>query len=260
MSDFKDRVTIITGAGTGIGRDMAISFAGAGARVAITGRRRDPLEETADLAAREGQRPLVLPADMSVEGQVDNFVERVVEALGPVDFLISNAAEPGKDLYIQEETLDNWNACIGTNMTAAMLLSRACLKHMLPRRSGVILTLSSGAALEPMERKSHYSATKMGLIAFTRCVAGEAGPHGIRANCIVVGPTYTDLAKRYYERIAAERGVDVQTVLDESNQRLALRRQVQPHEITSTAMFLCSDGAGAITGQAIRVDAGWAMY
>ena len=225
---FDDRVTIITGAGSGIGRDMAISFARQGAKVAITGRRPDPLEETADLAGKEGRRPLVIPGDVSVEDHVEGFVEQVVKELGPVDNLVSNAAEPGKDMYLQDETLENWHACIATNITAPMLLARACLPHMLPRRSGAIVTLSSGAALEPMERKGHYSVTKMGLISLTRNLALEVGPQGVRANCIVVGATATELAKRYYERIAGERGVPVEEVLKEFTDRPALKRQVQP--------------------------------
>ncbi len=256
----KGKVTIITGAGSGIGRDMAIAFAREGARVAITGRREAPLEETAELAAAGGERPLVVPADISQEPQADGMVSRAVEELGPVDFLISNAAQPGTDLHVVDQTLENWNAVIGTNMTAHMLMSRACLRHMIPRRSGVILTFSSTAALGPMERKSHYTASKLGLIGFTRTLAVEAGEHGIRVNCIVPGAIETELLRNYWARIADERGVDVETIAAEFNSRAALGRAVQPGEVTSTVLFLCSDAASAITGQQIRVCAGAAMW
>ena len=257
---FEGRVAIVTGAGTGIGRDIAIAFAREGARVAITGRRRDPLEETAALAAEQGQRPLVIPADVSDEEQVEALVAQSVSELGPTDYLISNAAQPGTDVYAKDQTLENWNAVLGTNMTAHMLLSRACLDHMIPRRSGVILTFSSGAALMPFERKSHYTASKLGLIGFTRTLALEAGAHGIRVNCILPGAVETELMRDYIDRIAGERGVDRETVSAEFGQQAALRRLVQPSEITSAVLFLCSDGASAITGQQIRVCAGFAMW
>ena len=257
---FEGRVAVITGAGSGIGRDMACAFAREGARVAITGRREAPLEETATLAAEGGARPLVIPADVSEEDQAEGLIARTVEALGPVDFLISNAAQPGTDLHVEDQTLENWNAVIGTNLTAHMLLSRACLKHMIPRRSGVILTFSSTAALGPMERKSHYTASKLGLIGFTRTLALEAGAHGIRVNCVVPGAIETELLRNYWQRIADERGVDAATVAAESSRSAALRRAVQPEEVTSTVLFLCSDAASAITGQQIRVCAGGAMW
>ena len=257
---FSGKVAIITGSGTGIGRDMAIAFAREGAQVTVAARREGLLEETADLAERAGgERPLVVPTDITSEEQVEAMVKRRVERFGCVDFMINNAAHAGTDLHVWEQTLENWNQTLATNLTSQFLVSRACLAHMMPRRSGVILTFSSTAALGPHARKSHYTASKSGIFGFTRTLAQEVGPHGIRANCIVPGAVKTELLTNYWERIAGERGVDTDVIADEMGQQAALGRVVEVREITGTVMFLCSDDASAITGQMIRVCAGAAM-
>jgi glucose 1-dehydrogenase len=257
---FENKVALITGAGTGIGREMAIGFAREGAGVCVTARREALLEETATLAeAAGGKRPLVLPADLTVEAEVDTMVDRAAEALGGLDFAISNAACAGEDRHVHEQTLENWNRVLATNLTAHFLLSRASLRHMIPRRSGVILTFSSTAALGGFERKSHYTASKLGIFGFTRTLAKEVGRHGIRANTVVPGAVKTELLASYWKRIAGERGVEVEVVAEEFGRQAALGRAVEPDEVTRVVMFLCSDDASAITGQEIRVCAGAAL-
>lgn len=257
---FADKVAIITGAGTGIGRDMAIDFAREGARVCVAARREPLLEETAGLAEKAGgERPLVVRTDLTREGDVDAMVDRTIERFGRVDFMINNAASAGADLFVHEQTLENWNQTVATNLTSQFLVSRACLRHMIPQRSGVILTFSSTAALGPFPRKSHYTASKLGIFGFTRTLAMEVGEYGIRANTIVPGAIKTELLLNYWERIAGERGVDVEVVAKEAGSKAALGRAIEPNEITRTVMFLCSDDASAITGQEIRVCAGAAM-
>ncbi|MCH8283231.1 MAG: SDR family oxidoreductase [Chloroflexi bacterium] len=152
------------------------------------------------------------------------------------------------------------NYTFATNLTAKFLTSRACLKHMMPRRSGVILTFSSTAALGPYPRKSHYTASKSGIFGFTRTLAMEVGPYGIRANCIIPGAINTELLQNYIKRIAGEQGRDPGELAKEMSSNSALQRQVEPREVTQTVMWLCSDDASAITGQMIRVCAGAAMW
>jgi len=254
---FEGRTAIITGAGSGIGRQMAIDFCGEGANVVIAARRRELLEETADLTEKaSGRRPCVVETDITVEEDVERMAEEAIREFGQIDFMINNAAAPGKDLHVWEQTLENWNATVATNLTSQFLVSRACLKHMMPRRQGVILTFSSTAALQPFPRKSHYVASKCGAIAFTRTLAAEVGPHGIRANCVVPGATRTELFVAYTERLAKERGVTASEIEKELTGDTALQRAVSPEEISGTARFLCSSDAGGITGQAIRVCAG----
>lgn len=257
---FRSKVAIITGAGTGIGRDMAVGFAREGAHVCVAARREALLDGTAELAERAGgERPFVVPMDLTVESEVDALVDRVAERFGAVDFMINNAAYAGEDLYVHEQTLENWNRVVATNLTSQFLVARASLRHMIPRRSGVILTFSSTAALRGFERKSHYTASKLGIFGFTRTLALEVGRHGIRANTVVPGAVKTELLASYFERIARERGVDAAVVEEEFGRQAALGRAVEPEEVTRTVMFLCSDEASAITGQEIRVCAGAAL-
>jgi 3-oxoacyl-[acyl-carrier protein] reductase len=257
---FERKVALITGAGTGIGREMAIAFAREGARVCVAARREALLEETASLAeAAGGMRPLVVPMDLTAEAEVDATVDRATRELGGLDFVISNAAYAGTDLHVWEQTLENWNQVLATNLTGQFLVARASLRHMIPQRSGVILTFSSTAALGGFERKSHYTASKLGVFGFTRTLALEAGQYGIRANTVVPGAVKTDLLANYWKRIAAERGVEVEVVAEELGRKAALRRAVEPDEVTKTVLFLCSDDASGITGQEIRVCAGAAL-
>jgi NAD(P)-dependent dehydrogenase (short-subunit alcohol dehydrogenase family) len=258
---FEEKTAIITGSGTGIGRDMAIAFSREGANVTLAARRRELLEQTADLAEKEsGRRPLVLVTDITREEDVERMADQTVERFGQIDYMINNAAAPGTDLHVWEQTLENWNQTLATNLTSQFLVSRACLKHMMPRRSGVILTFSSTAALGPHPRKSHYTASKLGILGFTRTLAQEVGPYGIRANCVVPGAIRTELLVNYTERIAGERGISAEDVEKEMSSRAALERVVRPEEVTQTVMFLCSDDSSAITGQAIRVCGGAAMW
>ena len=159
-----------------------------------------------------------------------------------------------------ENTLENWNATIAIDVTAAFLCSREVLRRsMLERRSGVIVNFSTGAALRGMARKSHYATAKVGLHALTKTIALEAGPHGIRCNCVVPGVIETELFRSYVERVAAEEGVSIEakraSLVDDS----ALKIPSQPEDVANLALFLASDDARTITGQSITVDAGYVM-
>ena len=124
-------------------------------------------------------------ADVTNEADVAAVVSRAIDEFGHVDIMCNNAAAPGKDLWIWEQTLENWNATIAVDVTAAMLCTREVVKQsMLERRSGVILNFSSTAGYNGMVRKTHYVTAKASLRAFTKAVALEVGPHRIRCNCI----------------------------------------------------------------------------
>jgi 3-oxoacyl-[acyl-carrier protein] reductase len=249
------KVIVITGGGDGLGRTMATMFAAEGAAVALAARRRELLDETAALVTAAGGSALTVPADVTDEQQVVDMVATTVDAFGRVDALVNNAAQPGRDLHIWEQTLENWNATIAIDVTAAMLCSREVLRQsMLERRAGSIVNVSSTASWEGIPRKSHYAVAKAGLRTLTKVVAKEVGEFGIRVNCLVPGGIQTDLLRNYWRRIADERGVTWEEIRDRGAQSLALRRVATTDEVAAAVLFLASDDASFISGVGLAVD------
>ena len=248
------KVAIITGASTGLGPVMGAMFVREGAKVLLAARREELVLEAAEAA---GGGAVGMRADVTNEDDVIAMVARCIEEFGQVDIMCNNAAAPGTDLYIWEQTLENWNATIAIDSTAAMLCTREVVKQsMLERKTGVILNFSSTAAYPGMPRKTHYVTAKASLRAFTKAVALEVGPHGIRCNCVVPGGIDTELLQNYIRRIAAEQGVDYETHRARSMEGSPLRTISTTEDVAHLALFLASDEARTITGQSIPVDAG----
>jgi NAD(P)-dependent dehydrogenase (short-subunit alcohol dehydrogenase family) len=257
MGRLDGKVAIITGASTGLGPVMGQLFVREGARVLLAARRLELVELA---AAAAGPGVIAMRADVTVEEDVVAMVARAVSEFGHVDVLLNNAAVPGQDTYVWEQTLENWNSTIAVDVTAAMLCTREVLKQsMLARRSGVILNFSSTAALSAMPRKTHYVAAKSALRAFTQSVANEVGPHGIRCNCIVPGGIDTELWQNWVRRTAAEQGVTFEEQRAKALAGTALRDISTTDDVANLALFLASDESRTITGQSIVCDAGSEM-
>jgi NAD(P)-dependent dehydrogenase (short-subunit alcohol dehydrogenase family) len=251
------KVAIITGASSGLGPVMGALFVAEGARVLLAARREELVREAADAA---GPGAIAMRADVTNEDDVAAMVARAVEEFGQVDILCNNAAAPGQDRWIWEQTLDNWNSTMAVDVTAAMLCTREVLnRSMLQRRRGVILNFSSTASYAGMVRKTHYVAAKASLRAFTKAVALEVGPYGIRCNCIVPGAIDTDLFRKWVQRTADEQGVDYETQRARSLKGVALQDISSPEDVANLALFLAGDESRTITGQSIPVDAGGYM-
>jgi 3-oxoacyl-[acyl-carrier protein] reductase len=233
---------------------MARLFSAEGAVLALVGRRSAPLEETAGLLDGEA---LVLPTDVTDERSVVEMVRRTVEQFGRIDVLLNNAARPGVDQPIWERSLDNWNATLAIDLTAAMLCTReAIAQSMLERRSGSIVNFSSTAGLRGAPLKSSYCVAKGALRILTSVAAQDAGPYGIRVNCVIPGMTATDLLLDSFASAAGARGVTMEEIRQEAETMHALRRIATPEETAYTALFFGSDESSAITGQSLIVDAG----
>jgi NAD(P)-dependent dehydrogenase (short-subunit alcohol dehydrogenase family) len=257
---FEGRVALITGAGTGIGRELAIAYAGEGARVAIGARRREPLEATARAIAAAGAECLLVEADVAREADCTALVARTLDRFGRVDVLLNNAGLPGTDQAVAEMSLENWNHTIAVNLTGPMLLTREVLRRaMLPAGSGNVQFFSSAAAKRVRERKAHYAVAKMGLIPLAQTLALEVSGRGVRVNTIVVGLVAGELVDRWIARTAAETGVPEDRVRDGVVAGIPRRRAIDAGEIVAVSLFLASDDASAITGQDINVTAGAEM-
>lgn len=251
------KVAIITGASTGTGPVMAKLFVEQGARVLMSARREDLVMAAAE---QIGPGAIAMRADVTNEDDVRLMVDRAMNEFGQVDILLNNAAAPGQDKYIWDQTLENWNSTIAIDVTAAMLCSREVLnRSMLERKSGSIINFSSTAGWAGIPRKSHYVTAKAALRAFTKVVALEAGPHGIRCNCLVPGGIDTELLRNYGRRIAGEQGITYEEWREKSVAGVALRTISTPEDIANLALFLASDESRTITGQSINCDAGGFM-
>jgi 3-oxoacyl-[acyl-carrier protein] reductase len=246
------RVALVTGSSRGIGAAIARLFAHHGAKVAVHGRDTTALNAVLSDIEKEGGRAIQVVADVTKYEEIERMRQRVEAELGPVDILIANAGasltRPG--LAIEETTEDGWHASIDANLTATFLCIKSFLPGMKERRRGNIITMSSAAARRPSAMSPiPYAVAKAGLQLLTQDVAAQAGPFGIRVNCIAPETILT-------ERNAEQIPVAVQTKLVDDH---PLRRLGTPDDVAQTALFLASDASAWMTGVIMDVAGGAVM-
>jgi len=253
MGSLDNRIALITGSSRGIGAATALLFAAEGAAVALHGRDRDALGEVQSAIEHEGHRGRVASfvADVTSFSDVERLRLEIERALGPVDVLIANAggnmAPPGP---MEELTETAWRAVVDANLTATFLTLKCFLPGMKQRGRGTIVTLSSAAARRPHEKSPiAYAAAKAGVQLLTRDVALQAGPFGIRANCIA---PETILTERNTQQIPEA----LQKTLAEQH---AVRRLGTPEDVARAALFLASDQSAWISGAILDVAGGSVM-
>lgn len=190
---------LITGGGRGIGKAIALTFANAGADIAIASRTAEQLEEVAAQVRAMGRECFAFPTDVTRADQVERLAQSALSAMGEVDVLVNNA---GVFLVrpLAETTEDDWDRVMDTNLKSAFLLTRALIPHFQKRRSGTILNVSSLAGKKPYEGQAVYCASKHGLIGLTKVLAVELQPHNVRVSAICPGGVATDLTRGVMER------------------------------------------------------------
>ena len=252
------QVALITGGGRGIGRAIALRFASEGAAVMLAATRRDTLEATAAEIRTAGGRAATALADVADEAAVKSVVAATLAQLGGLDILVNNAGVGGPTLRVVDMERADWDRTLAVNVTGAFLCSKHAVPHMVARRSGRIVNITSIAGLMGYPLRSPYAVSKWGLIALTRTLAGELGEWGITVNAIAPGAVKGERVEGVIKARAAALGrpaadVERELFVDPT----ALKRMVGPDDVAATAAFLASDDAANITGETISVSAGF---
>lgn len=241
-------VAVVTGASGGIGRAGSIALAQAGADIAVVGRDRAKLEETARAVEAVGRRAVVVQADVTDEAAVSRMREEILRSFGKVDVLFSNAGITSPKL-LTDLPPEEWRRIVDVNLTGAYLCARAFAPDMIARKHGRIIQMGSILSSRGMATRTAYSASKAGLANLGAAMAFELGPHGITVNTIGATVIVTDLNREL---------VRTQPQLyDKVRSRAALGRLGEVEDVTGVLVFLASDAAAFVTGQTIYVDGGY---
>jgi NAD(P)-dependent dehydrogenase (short-subunit alcohol dehydrogenase family) len=262
--ELQDKVAIVTGAGRGIGKGIALTLAEAGADVVLAARTEEQLESTAEDIRKLGRKALVVPTDVLEKKQIQNTVEKSLLEFGKIDILVNNAGIPvlkpvtfvnGMKLegWQTADSWDNplseeeWHLVLNTNLTSAFLFAQAVGPHMLERQKGKIINISSNSAELAPPYFSAYCVSKAGLSMFTRCLATEWAPYNICVNAVGPGSVHTELSA---------------PVLDDPERRkdilgkVPLGRLGEIREIGLMVVYLASEASNWITGQTFYIDGG----
>ncbi|NOX61550.1 MAG: SDR family oxidoreductase [Chloroflexi bacterium] len=255
---FIDKVAVVTGAGSGIGRACAERFAQEGARVACLDVNDAGNEAVVESCRDLGAEAMAWHCDVSNEAEVTRVFEEILARWGRVDILVA-AAGIYTGSPLPEVSLAQWRRLIDINLTGVFLCNRAVAPTMMAQRSGSIINISSMAGKTSFPASAEYSASKSGVIGLTRSVAMDLAPYGATANAICPGNTLTEMVRRVAGIVGAKEGLTAEQWLEKRAQDCPMKRLAEPWEIAGVAAFLASEDARYITGQAIEVDGGMVM-
>jgi len=248
----RGKVAIITGAGSGLGRAAALLFAKEGANVVVTAPRERDGEQTVKSIREAGGDAILARVDVTRASDLENAVKAVADKYGKLDIMLNNAGTPGPGKLIADITEEEWNRVISVNLTGVFLGTKYAIPEMLKSGGGVIINVSSVAALSPRRYAGAYSAAKAGVIQLTRTTALEYARKNIRVNCILPGPIDTP----FFSKVADGDPEKIAIFKEMVRNEVPLGRFAQPKEIAQVALFLASDEAAYITGAAFAADGG----
>ena len=246
-----DKVAIVTGAGTGLGRSIATLFAREGARVVVNGRRPGPIAAVAEAIERAGGRAIPVPGDVTVAADVRKLVEAAVQTFDRLDVLVNNAGVLPSRTKVADCTEEEWRATLDGNLTSVFLCCKCALPALIKSR-GTIVNIASTAGLRPTRHRAAYGASKAGVVLLTRSMALDYARHGVRINAVCPAFVETELNREWLAALRERGGYEALV----KTHPLGLG---EPDDVAYAAMFLASDEAKWITGVALPVDGGAAV-
>jgi meso-butanediol dehydrogenase/(S,S)-butanediol dehydrogenase/diacetyl reductase len=244
------KVAIITGAGSGIGRATSVLFASEGANLVLADWNQDGLKETLGLVLKTGAQAVIQTTNVAVENEIKELVELALRTYSVVDIVSNNAGITGQFTSLEEQDGQDWQQVYGVNVLGAVFTTKHVAGHMQERKTGAIVNTASVAGIRSGAGGNAYSASKAALINFTQTAACDLGKYNVRVNAVCPGLIETGMTKPIFD-MAREIGK-----FDKLGSRCELRRYGRPEEVAAAILFLASDEASYITGQAIPVDGG----
>ncbi|MGC1402178.1 MAG: SDR family NAD(P)-dependent oxidoreductase [Thermodesulfobacteriota bacterium] len=244
------KVALITGAASGIGRATAVLFARKGARLVLADWAEEGLQETLALVLKEGGQAIIRKTNVAVEAEVKALIDLGLQTYGLIDILCNNAGITGQLTGLEDQDGEDWQKVYAVNVLSAVYTTKHVAKHFKERLSGAIVNTASVAGIRSGAGGNAYSASKAALINFTQTAACDLGGFNIRVNAVCPGLIQTGMTKPVFD-MALEKGK-----FDKLGSRCELRRYGRPEEVAAAILFLASDEASYITGQALPVDGG----
>jgi NAD(P)-dependent dehydrogenase (short-subunit alcohol dehydrogenase family) len=249
---FSGRKAIVTGAGFGIGRAIALRLAVEGCDIGIFDRSAGDAQETARLVREAGRRAEIATGDVSDRADVQAGMDGLVAALGAVEILVNNAGILRTGPFL-ETTPETWRAVLAVNLDGVFHCCQAILPHMIARQSGAIVNMSSWTGKKGVPNHAAYATSKFGVIGLTQSIAGEVSPMGIRVNAVCPGMIGNTAMRNQADALSREQGLpDITSRL----QTVPMRRIGTPEDVAAVVAFLASDDAGYMTGQAVNITGG----
>lgn len=255
MIEMRNKVALVTGAGGGIGRAVALRLARDGFHVAVNDVNKDAIKIVSQEIDTLGQKSVAIQADISNRDQVFAMVDQVVKDFGGIDVMVANAGivQVKPILEISESDMER---IFRINVFGTLYCIQAAAKHMIPQKSGKIINASSTSGKRGVELLGHYAATKHGVIGLTQSASRELAPHGITVNAYCPGIVGTSMWEEIDLRMSELLNVPIGETLKKKIEGIPLGRLEQPEDVANCVSYLASEDSNYMTGQAIVIDGG----